>query len=216
MDVKHLDAMAAGGIVDELVDWVRRESEQPLHDFRNAKIGIIVRDGHEQRHFRGGAKKLPASRVGSFGEQNERFHFRMICSNVDGLIDAATCATGGDGISRYSRLGDEVLVGGLDVGGDFIAEDHAQCLGRKFVHRRAAAVAVPAEVHGHDVEACGGEARREVVPHFALAVTLVEQQDAWTGFSGGEITAFEICAVGRLEIHDAWGRRFLCPCSVAS
>jgi len=65
---------------------------------------------------------------------------------------------------------------------EFIAEDHAQFLGRKFVHRRAAAVAVPAEVHGHDVEACGGEARREVVPHFALAVTLVEQQDAWTGF----------------------------------
>src|SRR6266403_373734 len=113
------DAPAAGGIVDELVDWVRRESEQPLHDFRHAEIGIIVRHGHEQRHFRGSAKKLPASRVGSFGKQNERFHFRMICSNVDGLIDAATCAADGDHVSRYSKLGDEVLVGGLDVGGDF-------------------------------------------------------------------------------------------------
>ena len=122
--VKHLDAVSAGGIADKLVDWVGRQSEQPLHDFRHAKIGIIVRNGHEQRHLRGRAKKLPASRVGSFREQHDRFHFRMICSNVDGLIDAATCAAGGDGVSRYSRLGDEVLVGSLDVGGHFIAEDH--------------------------------------------------------------------------------------------
>src|SRR6266850_8501908 len=112
--------MAAGGIADELVDWVGRESEQPLHNLRHAKIGIIVRDRHEQRNFRGGTKKLPAARVGSFREQNERFHLRMICSNVDGLIDAATCAPGGDGVSQYARLGDEVLVGGLNVGGDFI------------------------------------------------------------------------------------------------
>ena len=68
---------------------------------------------------------MAAAGIGSFGDEHERFHFRMICSNVDGLVDAATCAADGDAVSRYSRLGDEVLIGSLDVGGEFIGEDHA-------------------------------------------------------------------------------------------
>ena len=65
------------------------------------------------------------------------------------------------------------------------------------------------------MEACGGEACREVVPHFALTVALVEQQDARTGLTGREIGAFEAGAVASLEIHDARGRRLLCSCAEA-
>jgi hypothetical protein len=60
------------------------------------------------------------------------------------------------------------------------------------------------------MEVCGGEARGEVVPHFALAVALVEQQDARTGFSSREIGAFEAGAVGSFEIYDARGCGLVC------
>jgi len=37
----------------------------------------------------------------------------------------------------------------------------------------------------------------------------VEQKDAGTGFSGGEISTLEAGAIGRGEIYDPWRRRFL-------
>jgi hypothetical protein len=103
------------------------------------------------------------------------------------------------------------LVGSLDVRRKFFVEDHSSFLGRKFVRRRAAAVTESAEIDGHDMEACGGEAPGEVVPHFALAVALVEQKDSRTGFGCREIGAFKPGPIGCGEVYDLWRRRFLGP-----
>src|SRR5580700_6307742 len=127
----------------------------------------------------------------------------MICGDVDGLVDAAACAADDDSVVRHFGLRDEVLVCGFDVGGKFLIENHVRFLGCEFADGGTAAVAVAAKIDGHDAESGGGEASGEVVPDFALAVALVEQEDAWTWFTVGEKGAFEAGAVGRFEVHKA-------------
>jgi hypothetical protein len=96
--VKHFHAMASGGIADEFVTRVGREREEPLHDFRHAEIGSSSATAMNKGIF--AEVRRNCRRLRRFLQRagDQRLYFRMIRSNVNGLIDAATCAANSDGV----------------------------------------------------------------------------------------------------------------------
>jgi len=119
------------------------------------------------------------------------------------LPDATTGATGGHDGGSDSGLGGEEVVGGVHVNGEFFVEEILDLVVGELIERSAGAFPEAAEIEGEDVDAGGGEFLGQVVPDFALTITLVEEEQARAGLGGGEEGGFESGAVGRGEVEDA-------------
>ena len=129
----------------------------------------------------------------------------MAAGEEDGLVDATTSATRGHDGRSDAGLRGKIAVGSVYVDGEFFVEDFLDLVIGEFVERGAGALAEAAEIDGEDVNAGGREFLGEVVPNFALAIALVEEEQAGAGLGGGEESGFEVGAVGRSEIEAARG-----------
>jgi len=209
VQVEHFDTVAAFGEMFKLVDGVGGEAVNPFHEFDDAEIGIVIGDGGEEGENRMIAEELAARAGGAFGEKDEGFDFRMPAGEEDGLVDATTGAARSHTGGSDAGLRGEVGVGSVYVDGEFFVEDFLDLVVGEFVERSASAFAETAEIEGEDVDAGGGEFLGEVVPDFALAIALVEEEYAGAGLGDGEEGGFEMGAVGRGEIEDARGGELL-------
>ena len=93
---------------------------------------------------------------------------------------------------------------GVDVAGKSLVHGLRGFIRREFVEAVAGAFAEAAIIQSKNVNSRCGELLGQIVPDFALAIALVEQQDARAGL-GGKITGFQFGAVGGGEVDDSLG-----------
>src|SRR4029078_6330856 len=95
------------------------------------------------------------------------------------LGDTATAAAGREPGAVDRRLRRQPVVRGVDIRVDFL---HGQTAS-------TGALTEAPRVEGQDMKCDADPVWRQTIPHLAIAVALVEQDDPGTGLPGGEVAA---------------------------
>ena len=115
------------------------------------------------------------------------------------LVHAAAPPGGADARLVHARLGEEELVGLVDVARPLLRDDALGLLRRQCVGAIAAALAEPSIVDRERVNARGCELRRQRLPRLPRRVAHVQQEHRGAGLRGRVIGGLQWRAVSRRQ-----------------
>ena len=200
MRAEDLGAVLAVLEAREFVPGIPRQRQQKSHAVGRVAVELVVgcgsgKDGQPWR-FR---EEGDALRVEPAGEQRERTDFGMPPGEPHRLVHAAASPGGADARLVHARLGEEELVGLVDVARPLLRDDALGVLRRQCVGAIAAALAEPSIVDRERVNARGCELRRQRLPRLPRRVAHVQQEHRGAGLRGRVIGGLQWRAVCRRQ-----------------
>src|ERR1700722_158592 len=135
----------------------------------------------------------------------------MALRQLHRLIHTATRSSRAHHAACHARLRLQIAKGDVNVGGPLFLHNFVGFLWRRHLVRAfAAALTVAAKIHSQYVEPRSSELCGKIVPNFALAIALMQQQNARPKLRCGEIRSLKSYVTRRGEIHHARRRYCLC------
>src|SRR5215471_14718988 len=124
------------------------------------------------------------------------------------LIHAATRSTSTDSPVAYSRLRNQIAERRVHIPRPFLLNTLVDFLGRHLVKRCPPALPESSKIHRQHIHSRRRQSSRQVVPHFSLPVTLVQQQHAGPRLSCRKICSLQHDSIRRFEFKHARRRCF--------
>src|SRR5580692_6154367 len=133
----------------------------------------------------------------------------MPARRLDGIVDSEQSGSSrADDISLDAWLRDQILERGVNVARQLPAY-LCPLLGRQFLIRRAAALAMSSHIECKRVDSSRCQLPGQIIPRFARPVDLMQQQHAGTRLGRGKVGCLQDGSVSRLQVNHNPRQRLL-------